>query len=129
MNICAFMGRLTRDSELKSTNNGTSVLRGQVAVDRSYTPKGEERKADFIDFVAWRQTAEFINRYFRKGDLIAIEGSIQTNNYTDKDGKNRKSVEVVVSNVSFCGGKKNGTEADTDFQEIVDDDARLPWEG
>jgi len=107
INICALQGRLTYEPELKSTQGGVSVIRFQVAVDRNYQASGKERQADFIDCVAWRQTAEFISRYFRKGSMIAIEGSIQTQNYTDKDGKQRKSVEVVCNNVSFCGSKEN----------------------
>ena len=77
LNIVALMGRLTHTPELKTTQNGTSVCSFSIAVDRTYTPKGEERKADFIDIVAWRQTAEFICKYFQKGSMIAIDGSIQ----------------------------------------------------
>lgn len=140
------MGRLTYDPELKSTASGVSVLRFQIAVDRNYQRQGTERQADFIDCVAWRQTAEFVSRYFRKGSLIAVEGSIQTQNYTDKDGNNRKSVEVVANNVSFCGSKnESGTNAPaqqeafeqpapsyasaqgSDFEEIVDDEDDLPF--
>lgn len=135
MNTVCLMGRLTFYPELKSTPSGVSVMHLQVAVDRSYQPKGEERKADFIDITAWRQTAEFINRYFHKGDMIAIEGSLHTENYTDRDGTKRKSVTVVANNVSFCGskneqGSKNNAAqpqgysnaAPQDFEEIVDDD-------
>lgn len=136
MNTVCLIGRLTFAPELKSTPSGVSVTHLQVAVDRSYQPKGEERKADFIDVTAWRQTAEFINRYFHKGDMIAIEGSIQTSNYTDRDGNKHKSVTVVANNVSFCGsksesasagGKNNAAQgysnaAPQDFEEIVDDD-------
>ena len=85
-------------------------MRFQVAVDRNFQRAGEERKADFIDVTAWRQTAEFVSKYFRKGSMIAVEGSIQTDNFTDKDGNKRKSVQVVASNVSFCGSKaESGT--------------------
>jgi single-strand DNA-binding protein len=140
LNICALQGRITRDLELKSTPSGVSVVRFQIAVDRNYQPQGKERQADFIDCVAWRQTAEFISRYFHKGSMIALDGSIQTQNYTDRDNKQRKSVEVVANNVSFCDSKKNATEgntegesdklsinADDDFEEIVDDDDSLPF--
>lgn len=123
MNTVALMGRLCGNPELKSTNNGTSLTRFAIAVDRAYTPKGEERKADFIDIVAWKQTAEFICRYFHKGSLIAIEGSIQTNTY-EKDGQKRKSVEVVANQVSFCGAKE---KTETVTEEIIDDDS-MPWE-
>lgn len=143
INTVALMGRLTYDPELKSTAAGVSVLRFQIAVDRNYQRQGTERQADFIDCVAWRQTAEFISRYFRKGSMIAVEGSIQTQNYTDKDGNNRKSVEVVANNVSFCGSKTESGSGSapsyeqpapsyasaqgSDFEEIVDDDDDLPF--
>lgn len=132
MNVFAGTGRLTYNPEIKSTTTGKSVTRFQIACDRSYQPKGQEKQADFIDCVAWRQTAEFISRYFNKGSMIAIEGSIQTQNYTDKDGKQRKSVEVVCNNVSFCGDKKNGSQSVTedntaDYEEIIDTDEDLPF--
>lgn len=139
INMIALMGRLTYEPELKSTPNGLSVIRFQLAVDRAYQPQGQERQADFIDCVAWRQTAEFISRYFHKGSMIAVEGSIQTSNYTDKNGNKRKQVEVVANNVSFCGSKsEQGTAApqdkpnlnidnNDDFEEIVDDDDDLPF--
>ena len=143
INTVALMGRLTYDPELKSTPSGVSVIRFQVACDRNYQRAGTERQADFIDCVAWRQTAEFISRYFHKGSMIAVEGSIQTQNYTDKNGNQRKSVEVVANNVSFCGSRNEGgaapqaaaeqpapnySSADTsDFEEIVDDDDDLPF--
>ena len=140
------MGRLTYDPELRSTPSGVSVIRFQVACDRNYQRAGAERQADFIDCVAWRQTAEFVSRYFHKGSMIAVEGSIQTQNYTDKNGNQRKSVEVVANNVSFCGSRSESgsaapsqndgfeqpapsySSADTsDFEEIVDDDDDLPF--
>ena len=141
INIVALMGRLTYEPELKSTPNGLSVIRFQLAVDRTYQPKGQERQADFIDCVAWRQTAEFISRYFHKGSMIAIEGTIQTSNYTDKNGNNRKQTEVLANNVSFCGSKSESgsmdinlepsstkpTLDDVDFEEIVDDGDDLPF--
>ena len=94
INVVAIMGRLTYDPELRTTPTGVSVVRFQVAVDRNFQRAGEERKADFIDVTAWRQTAEFVSKYFRKGSMIAVEGSIQTDNFTDKDGNKRKSVQV-----------------------------------
>lgn len=105
INISALTGRLTADVELKTTPSGVSVCSFSLAVDRNYTPKGEERATDFIDCVAWRNTAEFISKYFSKGSMIGIEGAIQTRTYTDKEGKNRKVTEVVVNNASFCGSK------------------------
>lgn len=141
INNVTLMGRITYSPELKSTPNGLSVIRFQIAVDRSYQAKGQERQADFIDCVAWRQTAEFISRYFHKESMIAIEGTIQTSNYTDKNGNNRKQIEVLANNVSFCGSKnENGSMDinpepsstkpnldDADFEEIVDDDDDLPF--
>lgn len=143
VNSVVIMGRLTYDPELRTTPNGVSVIRFQVACDRNYQKSGEERKADFIDVTAWRQTAEFISRYFRKGSMIAVEGSIQTENYTDKDGNKRKQVQVVANNVSFCGSKaETGMQSNqafaqpapsyasadnSDFEEIVDDDDDLPF--
>ena len=110
INMVALMGRLTFNPELKSTTTGTSVTRFQIAVDRNYTPKGQEKQTDFIDCVAWKQTAEFIHRYFTRGSMIAIEGSIQTSTFSLDDGSNRKRVEVVANNVSFCGDKKQSEE-------------------
>lgn len=135
MNIVGIMGRLTYEPELRKTPSGVSVIRFQVACDRSRSKDGE-RQADFIDCVAWRQTAEFISRYFHKGSMIAIEGTLQTSNYTDKNGNQRKQVEVLANNVSFCGTKPQGapstepapapTANDTDF-EVIDDDDDLPF--
>ena len=143
INSVIIMGRLTYDPELRTTPNGISVVRFQVACDRNFSRSGEERKADFIDVTAWRQTAEFGSRYFRKGSMIAVEGSIQTDNFTDKDGNKRKSVQVVANNVSFCGSKaESGTTSNpvfsqpapsyasadnSDFEEISDDDDDLPF--
>ena len=145
INMVALMGRLTYEPELRTTPSGVSVLRFQVACDRNYQRSGQDRQADFIDCVAWRQTAEFISRYFHKGSMIAVEGSIQTSSYTDKNGNNRKQVEVVANNVSFCGSKSESgitgaanpafaqpapsyASADnSDFEEIVDDDDDLPF--
>lgn len=103
LNRVILMGRITHDLELRTTTSGISVLRFTVAVDRNFVRQGEERQSDFIDCVAWRQQAEFINRYFSKGRLIAVEGTLQTRNYEDKNGNKRKAVEVVVDSVSFTG--------------------------
>lgn len=106
INNVTIMGRLTAAPELKVTESGTSVLRFCVAVERAYVPKGQERQADFINVVAWRQTAEFVARNFGKGQMIAVEGSIQTRKYQDGQGNTRTAFEVVANNVSFCGDKK-----------------------
>lgn len=141
LNNVTLMGRLTYSPELKSTPSGVSVIRFQIACDRKYQAQGQERQADFIDCMAWRSTAEFISRYFHRGDMIGIEGSIQTSNFTDKDGNKRKSVDVVANTVSFCGSKQQSNSnpnlnvapptyasADnSDFEEIVDDDDDLPF--
>ena len=106
LNVVAIMGRLTADPEMRTTTNGVSVTSFTLAVDRSYTKQGEERQADFIECVAWRGTAEFICKYFTKGRLMAVDGSIQTRNYEDKNGNKRKSVEIVANNVSFAGDSR-----------------------
>lgn len=106
MNSVILMGRLTADPELKHTNNDTAVTSFSIAVDR---PMSKEKTADFINITAWRKTAEFIAKYFRKGSMIAIQGSLQTRRYEDKDGNKRTIYEVVANNVEFCGGKnENG---------------------
>ena len=106
LNKVILMGRLTRDPELKSTPQGVSTCSFSIAVDRNFVRQGEERKADFINCVAWRQTAEFIPRYFKKGNMVALEGSIQTRSWDD-DGKNRYVTEVIVSQVYFAEGKNS----------------------
>lgn len=111
INNVTIMGRLTAAPELKVTESGTSVLRFCVAVERAYAPKGQERQTDFINVVAWRQTAEFIDRNFSKGQMIAVEGSIQTRKYQDGQGNTRTAFEVVANNVSFCGDKKTAPAA------------------
>lgn len=106
LNVVVLTGRLTADPELKSTTNGTSVCSFKIAVDRRYK-QGEERKADFINIVTWRSSAEFVSKYFKKGSMIAIEGAIQTRKYQDKDGNNRTAFEVLANNVQFADyGKK-----------------------
>lgn len=135
INMVALIGRLTFEPEVRTTPSGVSVMHFQIACDRSYQKSGQDRQADFIDCVAWRQTAEFIGRYFRKGSMIAVEGTLQTSSYTDKNGNQRKQVEVLANNVSFCGSKSetgsaagsqanpNYSSADnSDFDEIPDDD-------
>ncbi len=109
-NLVVLTGRLTADPELKTTPNGTSVVSFSIAVDRRYRA-GEERQTDFINIVAWRSSAEFISKYFKKGSLIGIEGSIQTRRYTDKNGNNRTAFEVVANNVQFVESKRDGAPA------------------
>lgn len=135
MNIVALVGRLTADPELRQTPNGTNVCSFSVAVNRQYAEANGERKADFINCVAWRQTAEFITRYFRKGQNIGLHGAIQTRTYQDKDtGKNRTAFEVIINNAYFVESK-NGTAKPTadipaelaDFADIIDDEEPLPF--
>ena len=140
LNSAVIMGRITADPELRQTPSSVSVTRFTVAVDRAYVKPGEERKADFINVVAWRQTAEFVSRYFQKGSMIAVQGSIQTGSY-EKDGVKRYTFEVSADNVSFCGSKSesgnNGASASStasatapsfsngsvdDFAAMADDD-------
>ena len=146
LNCAVLMGRLVADPELRTTPNGISVTTFRIAVDRSYVRQGEERQADFIDVIAWRQTAEFVSKYFRKGSMIAVQGSIQTRMYEDKNGNKRKAVEIVADNASFCGSKAESgtggygrndsfapaqpapsysTADEGDFKEIPEDD--LPF--
>ena len=105
-NLVVLTGRLTADPELKNTPNGVSVTSFSIAVDRKYK-QGEEKQTDFINIVAWRQTAEFISKYFSKGSMIGIEGAIQTRRYQDKDGNNRTAFEVVANNVQFIESKRS----------------------
>ena len=105
-NLVVLTGRLTADPELKTTTNGTNVTTFSIAVERRYR-SGEDRQTDFINIVAWQKTAEFITKYFKKGNLIGIEGSIQTRRYQDKNGNNRTAFEVVANNVQFVESKRD----------------------
>ena len=110
LNCAAIMGRLVADPELKHTQNGIAVTSFTVAVNRSYAKPGEQREADFIDVVAWRGTAEFVCKYFAKGQVIVVQGSIQTRTYTDSNGNKRKAVELLAEQVHF-GESKQETSA------------------
>ena len=105
MNKAILVGRLTADPELKSTPGGTSVCSFSVAINRRFANSNGERKADFINCVAWRQTAEFICNYFSKGRMIGLVGSIQTRDWTDNEGKKRYATEVVVEEAYFTESK------------------------
>ena len=112
LNCCVIMGRLTADPELRTTSTGLSVTSFTVAVDRGYARPGEDKQTDFINVVAWRSTADFVTKYFRKGSMIAVQGSLQVRNYDDRNGNKRTAYEIVASNVSFCGSKaESGTGA------------------
>lgn len=133
INCINIMGRLTDTPELKVTNSGTNVTTFTVAVDRQYS-KGE-KQTDFIPVTAWRGTAEFISKWFSKGQMIAVQGSLQTRKYQDKDGHNRTAFEVVAEQVSFCGDKKadhSNTEqpaeqTSLDINEWDDEQDELPF--
>ena len=110
-NLVVLTGRLTADPELRYTPSNIPVTTFSIAVSRRYKA-GEQAEADFINIVAWRQTAEFVTKYFQKGSLIGIEGSIQTRRYVDKEtGKNRTAFEVVANNVQFVESKRDGAAA------------------
>lgn len=132
MNVVNLMGRLTANPEIRQTPNGTSVCSFTIAVDRFVN---NERKADFINCVAWRAKADNIARFFKKGNMIAINGSIQTRHYQDKDtGKNRTAFEVLVDRFYFTGNANNqpqnndySTAALDDFAPMASDDGDLPF--
>ncbi len=107
-NRVIMMGRIANDLELKTTQSGVSVLSFRIAVDRRYQTKGEERKSDFFNVVAWRYEAEFISRFFAKGRMILIEGELQTRSYTDKNGNTAYTTEIIADRACFTGEKANG---------------------
>lgn len=113
MNVVVLTGRLTADIEVKQTQSGVSFARFCIAVDKKYKT-GEERQANFINVTAWRQSAEFLAKYFHKGDGITVSGSIDTNQYTDKDGNKRTSFEIVVNEAEFPIAKKSGSSGNAD---------------
>lgn len=133
-NLVVLTGRLTADPELKTTPNGVSVTSFSIAVQRKQKNSNGEYETDFINIVAWRQTAEFITKHFTKGSLIGIEGYIQTRKYKDKDDKMRTAFEVVANNVQFVGAKEKSEENKdvlNDFsehlQELNEADDDLPF--
>ena len=107
LNIAIIMGRMTRDPELRRTNSGKPVASFTVAVDRDFAPEGGEKQTDFIDCVVWNGTAEFVEKYFKKGSMIVVSGRLQLRDWTDKDGNKRRSAEIVGSNVYFGEAKKS----------------------
>lgn len=107
-NKVIMMGRLVSDPELRTTPQGVNVCSFRIAVDRRFQQKGEERKSDFFNIVAWRQQAEFVNRYFSKGRMILVEGELTTRNYTDKNGNPSTWYEIVADRISFTGEKAQG---------------------
>ena len=120
LNVVAIMGRLVADPELRTTPAGYSVCSFRIACDRSYVQQGQQRQADFIDIVAWRQQADFVSKYFQKGSLIAVEGSLQTRQYQDKQGSKRTAVEVVANNISFAGAKRQDGQNVPSYEQQTD---------
>lgn len=137
LNKVILMGRLTRDPELKSTQSGVDVASFTLAVDRGYAKAGTERETDFLDCVAWRGTAEFISRYFKKGMQVAVTGRIQSRKWKDQQDKKRVSVEIVVDEAFFADSKREpATGAGTDDRgraaanwayETLSSGDKLPW--
>ena len=148
LNHIVIMGRLTRDPELRRTGTGVAVTSFSLAVDRDFAPRdGGERETDFIDCVAWRQTGEFVSKYFTKGRMAVVSGRLQIRNWTDKDGNKRRTAEIVADNVYFGDSKRDGdggsysaapaapsyggyaapAPAASDFAMLEDDDAQLPF--
>lgn len=142
LNVVALMGRLVADPELRKTPTGVSTTTFTIACERNYAKPGEQRQTDFIDIVAWRGTAEFASKYFRKGHLMAVNGSIQTRTYEDKEGKKRKVFEVVADNLHFADSKgAQPQERPQEYDEkkldadpgepddfaVIDDSEDLPW--
>jgi single stranded DNA-binding protein (ssb) len=121
LNQVALMGRLTAEPELRHTPSNVSVTTFTLAVNRSYVKQGAERQTDFIDIVAWRNTAEFICKYFKKGQMMAVEGTIQTRTYTDKEGKNRKAFEILANNVYFTESRNpNAASVAESFEPVAE---------
>ena len=135
LNHITIMGRLTRDPELRRTGSNVAVTSFTLAVDRDFAPNGGEKETDFIDCVAWRQTGEFVDKYFSKGSMAVVSGRLQIRSWTDKDGNKRRSAEVVADNVYFGDSKKpesytgviTANDSAKDFAMIEDDDAQLPF--
>ena len=128
LNRVVLMGRLTADPVLRHTQTNTAVSTFTLAVNRSFAAKDGTREADFFDIVCWRNTAEFVSKYFNKGDMIIIEGSIRVDNYTDKDGNKRKDTKVIINNTQFCGSQRNSTQTlniEADSEQPSEDD--LPF--
>jgi len=147
MNHIVLMGRLTRDPELRQTQSGLPVSSFSLAVDRGFSPKdGSERQTDFINIVVWRNTAEFVTRYFTKGQMAAVSGRLRIRDWTDKENNKRRTAEVVADNVYFTESKKSREEAfaisdangflnpaytnpveSSEFAELDQDDGDLPF--
>lgn len=117
MNIIALVGRLTADPELKHTQSGTAVSKFSIAVDRAYTKQGEEKQVDFINVVAWRNSAEFLCKYFSKGQRIGVQGSVRTGSYIDENGIKRYTFEVYADRLEFVERKDKGNSSSSAEQD------------
>ena len=131
LNHIVLMGRLTRDPELRRTGSGGAVASFSLAVDRDYAAQGAEKETDFVDIVAWRNTAEFVSKYFAKGRMAVVTGRLQIRNWQDKDGNKRRTAEIVADSVYFGDSKRDGgdtvqSEPQGSFSEI-EDDGNLPF--
>ncbi len=116
LNRVILMGRLTAEPDYRTTQSGASLARFTLAVDRDYSGQGAERKTDFLDIVVWRSTADFVSKYFHKGQLVAVQGSIQVSSYTDREGTKRRSWDIVADQVYFAESKKdNGSQTNYDY--------------
>ena len=130
LNTITIMGRLTRDPELRHTQNNTPVAAFTLAVERDFSGKdGAEKQTDFIDCVAWRKTGEFVSKYFAKGRMAVVDGRLQLRDWTDQNGNKRRNAEVIAEHIYFADSKKDGQTADTtpQFAEIEDEDEELPF--
>ena len=128
LNHIVLMGRLTRDPELRRTGSGIAVASFTLAVDRDYAAQGAEKETDVVDIVAWRNTAEFVSRYFTKGRMAVVTGRLQIRNWTDKDGNKRRSAEVVADNVYFGDSKRDGASAPAGFDQTPSYAAPQPYQ-
>lgn len=131
LNRIIVMGRMTRDPELRRTNSGTAVASFTVVVDRDFKSQAGEKGTDFIDVVVWRNTAEFVSKYFSKGRMAVVEGRLQLRDWTDKNGNKRRSAEIVADNVYFGDSKRDSgdaaqSEPQSGFSE-VEDDGNFPF--
>lgn len=130
LNKCFLMGRMTKDPEIRRTNGGAAVTSFTLAVDRDFKTNGE-KETDFIEVVAWRNTAEFVSKYFSKGRMAIVEGRLQIRDWTDKNGNKRRTAEVVADNVYFGDSKRENKEEpeykQADLAEISEEDGELPF--
>ena len=128
MNSCKFVGRLVRDPELKTTQSGISMCKFTIAVDRDYKSESGEYEADFINCTAWRQTAEFVDKWFKKGKPISVTGSLQIRKYTAKDGTDRWGTDIQIDKARFVPGPPKNEQPDTYVDEPATSDVALPFD-